>query len=283
MTIHKAHVDRAWSLLRLLQRQRDWWDCSAQESGVEPQEVKEPPPDLLAQAQSHLHLPPAEASFPATQPFVDKLDISSEAVPVPCKAGAALEEPLKKGFGVRNVTVQEPPSFLSDRDIFRKTVLTGKTVVTFKNMTLRKTETQNGKTKKLSVSKQNWEQVMQAGFAKFPVGKVEHAGTPRVQVLFAAIPEEPAERIQFHNMLVDACQVSVRTWPMPCQNKNRKHQGRERRQTPKKTLRELKRRTKTPSCYSRWKIRSPSGGFEFVLCSLTHSSKHLFPRHIQSR
>ena len=66
---------------------------------------------------------------------------------------------------------------------------------------------------------------MQAGFAKFPVGKVEHAGTPRVQVLFAAIPEEPAERIQFHNMLVDACQVSVRTWADALSKQEQKASG----------------------------------------------------------
>lgn len=57
-----------------------------------------------------------------------------------------------------------------------------------------------------------WEQVMQAGFASFPVGKLQSPGMANVQVVFTSIPEEPATRLQFHNTLVNACEVSVRTW-----------------------------------------------------------------------
>lgn len=152
MTVHQCHVDRAWSLLRLLQKQRDWWDCSNEDCGVGKPDIKEPPPSLHAQVPAHIDLPQAHASFPATQPEADKPDMSPDAAPTPliCKAGQALEEALKVGFGDGGATVQDPPSFLSDTEIFRRTVMTGKTEVTFKDMILRKADKVNGKTVKVS-------------------------------------------------------------------------------------------------------------------------------------
>ena len=60
-----------------------------------------------------------------------------------------------------------------------------------------------------------WEQVMIVMAAslsqKYPVGKLEDAGTEKARVLFAEIPTEASE-VQMHNMLVRACQVTLRQW-----------------------------------------------------------------------
>ena len=90
--------------------------------------------------------------------------------------------------------------------------MTGKTEVTFKGMTLRKTDKVNGKAIQVSVLKRKCEQVLGAGFASFPVGKLQIPGVASARVLFTSIPEEPAARVQFHKMLINACLISVRSW-----------------------------------------------------------------------
>ena len=206
-------MDRAWKLLRILQKQRDWWDTSPEERGVAAQTLQEPPASLLAEAQEHLLLPEAHAAFPATQPEGQQALIDSgDSLVLTCKIGKELEAALKEGFGPENATAQEPRSFMSDREILRRTVLTGKTVVTFKDVSLRKVEKTDDGKKKSSVSKQNWEQVMKAAFARYPIGKLENPGTNQARVLFVAIPEDAQTRVQLHNMLVRACQLTVRAW-----------------------------------------------------------------------
>ena len=94
-----------------------------------------------------------------------------------------------------------------------RTVLQRKMVVTFHDVSLRKVETlQCGRKKKYSVTKEVWEQVCAAAVSKYPIAKLQHQGTKDAAVLFAALPDEGPSRMQFHNHLVESCQVSVRAW-----------------------------------------------------------------------
>ena len=53
---------------------------------------------------------------------------------------------------------------------------------------------------------------MAASLSQYPVGKLEDAGTEKARMLFTEIPTEASERVQMHNMLVRACQVTLRQW-----------------------------------------------------------------------
>ena len=78
--------------------------------------------------------------------------------------------------------------------------------VTYKDLSLRKTEkAADGKTKKLSAPKDTWMEVMQAGFAEYPVAKIQSEA-----VEFSSVPEEDGPRIAFHNYLMDLCNVTLR-------------------------------------------------------------------------
>lgn len=120
---------------------------------------------------------------------------------------------MAKGYNDAGLSVQLPASWMSDRDIFRRTVLRGKVEVTYGDLSLRKTETlDDGKKKKVAVSKDTWEQVVKAALALYPIGKLEAAGTSKSKLVFSQVPTQNAKRVAFHNMLVDSCQVSVRQW-----------------------------------------------------------------------
>ena len=213
--IHRQHVLRAWKLLLILHKMRDFWSKD-EEDGTEKVKVKPPPADLLAQKPDHAMLPPGLVPFPATQPEVDKPELPDESteapapVPKQCLQGKAFEKKMQEGFN-NGTTVQCPSSFMSDREVFRKTLLRGKSEVTFHDLSLRKVETQdNGSKKKLSVSKENWEQVMAKGFALWPVGKLVQPGTKHCKAIFTSVPDTPNKRVYYHNMLVDSCQLTLR-------------------------------------------------------------------------
>jgi len=68
---------------------------------------------------------------------------------------------MAKGYNDVGLSVQLPASW-----IFRRTVLRGKMEVTYGDLSLRKTETlDDGKKKKVAVSKETWEQVIKAALA----------------------------------------------------------------------------------------------------------------------
>ena len=99
--------------------------------------------------------------------------------------------------------------FLPDRDIMQRTVLRGKPVVTVAEMSgLIRKKVGN---KKPGVPKKVFEEVMEAGFAKYPLGKLLEKGTKNSRVVFCAPPTSGRDAItHYHNMLVDLCQVSLR-------------------------------------------------------------------------
>lgn len=72
------------------------------------------------------------------------------------------------------------------------------------------------------MTKEAWEQVVKAALALYPVGKLEAAGTVKTKLTFSEIPEQNAKRVAFHNMLVDACQVSLRQWSEALQKEQEK-------------------------------------------------------------
>lgn len=215
VVVEDCHVERAWILTKILLQMRDSW-CKVEQDGVAPCAVPQASTEFMAKVPQHALLPPGLTSFPATQPCDPKPplpDRASMPVPRPCKSGKDLEKALAIGFGPDGATVQTQSSFLSDREIFRRTVMRGKAQVSFHDVSLRKVEKQDdGTSKKTSVSKKSWEEVMQAGFSKFPVGKLERQGTDKAIAIFATVPDDEPSRLQFHDWLVQACQVSVRQW-----------------------------------------------------------------------
>ena len=209
------HVQRAWKLLQILLKMRNLWSKKENE-GIDPCSVDPPPEDFLASVSTLCKdkIPSEMAPFPATQPEKDKPNLLSEDQmrALECLSGQALENFLKRGYGFMGASVQSPQSFLSDKEIMRRTVLRGKDKVTFKDLSLRQKQTgDDGKCKKASVSTEVWQQVMKAGFNNYPVAKlVQEQGSGGLFVQFCAIPEEPGPRIAFHNMLMDLCQVPLR-------------------------------------------------------------------------
>ena len=162
----------------------------------------------MTKVPQHASLPPDLTSFPATQPGAPKPELPNEdsmPIPRPCKTGKELDKALAIGFGPEGASVQVPNSCLSNREIFRQTVLRGKAQVSFSDLSLRKVEKQDdGRSRKTSV--------MSAGFQRYPVGKLESKGTAKSCVTFSTIPDDEPSRLQFHDWLVQACEVSVRLW-----------------------------------------------------------------------
>ena len=110
----------------LLQIRNIWG--KQEDEGVKPCAVLAPPDDFLAQVASRCHLPKESmASFPATQPEREKPKMPEAAVPVKQPlTGQKLEEFMAKGYGLEGRSAQSTMSFLSDREIMRRTVLRGK-------------------------------------------------------------------------------------------------------------------------------------------------------------
>ena len=151
--------------------------------------------------------------------------------PKECLTGKAFDAAMAKGYNDAGLSVQLPASWMSDRDIFRRTVLRGKMEVTYGDLSLRKTETlDDGKKKKVAVSKDTWEQVVKAALALYPIGKLEAAGTSKSKLVFSQVPTQNAKRVAFHNMLVDSCQVSVRQWCDSLQKETDRVASRKRKQ-----------------------------------------------------
>lgn len=179
-------------------------------------------------------LPAGLDHFPATQRFAPKPDIPSddEAAPTPeeCLTGKDYDKAMAKGYNNAGESVQLPRSWMSDREIFRRTVLRGKMEVVYGDLSLRKTETlTNGQKKKLAVSKDTWEQVVKAALDLYPIGKLEGSGTAKAKLIFSEVPLQPAKRIAFHNMLVQSCQVSVRMWCESLQKETERAADRKRK------------------------------------------------------
>ena len=218
VSIHRDHVLRAWKLLQILHTMRDFWSKTEEDGSTA---IALPPAsaDLQSRVPEHIICPQSQGidHFPATQRFQPKPEIPSEdeATPTPkeCLTGKAFDTAMAKGYNDVGLSVQLSASWMSDREIFRRTVLRGKMEVTYGDLSLRKTETlDDGKKKKVAVSKETWEQVVKAALALFPIGTLHGPGTSKSKLVFSQVPTSNAKRVAFHNMLVDSCQVSVRQW-----------------------------------------------------------------------
>ena len=216
--VHRDHVLRAWKLLQILHIMRDYWS-NPEEDGAKGIVLPPASADLQSRVPERIQCPQSQGldHFPATQRFEPKPEIPSEdeATPTPkeCLTGKAFDAAMAKSYNDAGLSVQLPASWMSDRDIFRRTVLRGKMEVTYGDLSLRKTETlDDGKKKKVAVSKDTWEQVVKAALALYPIGKLEAAGTSKSKLVFSQVPTQNAKRVAFHSMLVDSCQVSVRQW-----------------------------------------------------------------------
>eukprot|EP00971_Amphidinium_carterae_P328832 6460908-Amphidinium_carterae.1 len=176
--IRTNHIERAKILLSLLHDLCASWTAESMKSdGAEAMKLLPAPAEFQCVPAPHHELPPNMAAFPATQAEVPK-----PALPGPNEeeqpgakdvaTGEALASFLKDGFGPGGTQVQS--SWLSDRQIVRRTILRGKAQVTFKDMSLRRlvTRKQEGdaeaeKGKKASVSKEDWENVLEEAFKVF--------------------------------------------------------------------------------------------------------------------
>ena len=234
--VHRDHVLRAWKLLQILHIMRDYWS-KTEEDGAKGIVLPPASADLQSRVPEHIKCPQSQGldHFPATQRFEPKPEIPSEdeATPTPkeCLTGKAFDAAMAKGYNDAGLSVQLPASWMSDRDIFRRTVLRGKMEVTYGDLSLRKTETlDDGKKKKVAVSKDTWEQVVKAALALYPIGKLEAAGTSKSKLVFSQVPTQNAKRVAFHNMLVDSCQVSVRQWCDSLQKETDRVASRKRKQ-----------------------------------------------------
>ena len=203
-------------MLQVLHKIRGLW-AKLEEDGAKTCRVKPPQTELLAKVREGVDIPPDMASFPATQEDgKPELDASSSRIEaLIAKQGKSLEKELSIGYGSDGETVQLPESFLSDREIMRRTVLRGKSKVAFPDLSLRKVETYEDaqgveKKRKISVPQATWEQVVQAALKKYPIGKVIKSDSGKTTVHFAEPPTEPRERIPFHNALVNCCQITLR-------------------------------------------------------------------------
>ena len=158
------------------------------------------------------------AAFPATQPGISKPTLEKDGGNAiePLAVAASdrdLKAALKVGLGTDGASVQTTPSFLSDREIVRRTIMKGKAKVMFQDLSLRRmVDSESGKKVKESVPKETWEEVMGASLAAFPVAKLGERGTKKTFVEFCQPPTDPKARVLFHNMLVELCQISLRRY-----------------------------------------------------------------------
>ncbi|CAL1142860.1 unnamed protein product [Cladocopium goreaui] len=208
--VHRDHVLRAWKLLQILHIMRDYWS-KTEEDGAKGIVLPPASADLQSRVPEHIKCPQSQGldHFPATQRFEPKPEIPSEdeATPTPkeCLTGKAFDAAMAKGYNDAGLSVQLPASWMSDRDIFRRTVLRGK-------------------------MEDTWEQVVKAALALYPIGKLEAAGTSKSKLVFSQVPTQNAKRVAFHNMLVDSCQVSVRQWCDSLQKETDRVASRKRKQ-----------------------------------------------------
>jgi hypothetical protein len=99
----------------------------------------------------------------------------------------------------------------------QKTMQKGKAVLKAKEFcdTFRRSDTSgpDQKKRKVAFPRTVWEEVMTAGFAQYPVGKLLDAGTNNSRVQFSEPPGPSAsrgEKVRYHNQLVDLCQMTCR-------------------------------------------------------------------------
>ncbi len=97
--------------------------------------------------------------------------------------------------------------------MMRKTMCRGKSTVRYQDLSFRAVQSEDGERRKRAVvTKADWERVVEAGFVLYPVGKLLERGTMRCRVEFCAPPVEAAERVRFHNALVDLCNIPLRKY-----------------------------------------------------------------------
>jgi hypothetical protein len=118
------------------------------------------------------------------------------------------------GYGLDGSSAQVSYSgagsyFMKDREVMRRTILRGKPVVSVADMcgVLRRKEG----SRRPGMPKNLYQEVMQAAFKTYPIGRLENPGTATARVVFSAPPENDRDaKTKYHNMLVDVCQVSLR-------------------------------------------------------------------------
>lgn len=160
----------------------------------------------MARAQAMAEDEGALDAFPElTQTYATQHTVEAEK---PETAGIA----LSLGYGENGATVQDSTLF-TDREVTRRTVLRGTAVVRKQDVLAVMKKKKSGERSKTSLKATNWEAVMKAGFANYPIGKLEHGGTNQSSIVLAAPPlGNPVHMRIYHNLLVDLCQVSMRTF-----------------------------------------------------------------------
>ena len=121
--------------------------------------------------------------------------------------------PMHGGYGPGGQSAQvswdQELLWLSDRELMQRTIQKGKPVVLARDIcqNIRRKAGNKGQI----FPQKAWEEVMKAGFAPFPVGKLMDEATRKSAVQLAAPPTDDRERmVQYHNMLVDLCRVTAR-------------------------------------------------------------------------
>ena len=67
---------------------------------------------------------------------------------------------------------------------------------------------------------------MKAGFQKYPIGKLVNEGTTNSSIVLAAPPiGNPAHMLVYHNLLVDPCQVSMRSFTTELNKRQQKEKS----------------------------------------------------------
>lgn len=177
-----------------------------------------PPTSPAGAGASSAAAAPDAVSFsqplPEFQQMADAAAQSGEEI-VPKDASQGV--PLTVGYAEDGSSVQGANPFWPDRKIMLKVVTRGEPVV--------KTSTMMGNIRKHfparpgvpatrpGIPAKKFEAVMRAAFAKYPIATLLDEGTSRSRVVFARPPEGNREQMTlYHNMLVDLCQVSLRTF-----------------------------------------------------------------------
>ena len=226
-------VARAKALHRALEAARSMWHA-ATEPAEAPVIAAAPSAELQAGLIDSAITPRGMAAFPATQP--------PDAPAAKRRRGAPSQQeprdednqegdpfvpklvadgvPMTVGYGLDGVTAQrswtESALFKTDRDLMQRTLLRGKPMVYAYEVcdSLRRPVTgPGGKVTRKGFPRAVWEEVMLAGFGKYPVGKMLDAGGTKSRVVFSKPPSHEDGReslVSYHNMLVDLCQVGAR-------------------------------------------------------------------------
>ena len=126
---------------------------------------------------------------------------------------------MNVGYGAGGASAQVGQlgtPWMPDREVMQRLILQGRSVIDVhkfcSNLRCLRADA-DGVRRKMSFPKKAFEEVVKAAFAQYPVGKLLHAGSSRSCVQLSAPPtgdDSRAEKVLYHNMLVNLCRVSCR-------------------------------------------------------------------------